>query len=531
VAAGTLTSNLAVTKTDGTTTVATGSNTTYTIRVTNNGSATVTGAVLVDSLGQGMTPVSVTCSTTADNLCTTNPLLSDLTSTGITLPTLAVGQFYEIRLTVTITAVSGSVTNTATITPPATITDTNPGDNSTSDTNTVSTVVPSDLSVTKTDGVELVSSGATTIYTVRVTNNGSATATGVKLVDSAVTGLVLDSVACSPAGGNTCVTPPLLADLTGAGVTLPTLAPGQFYEILLTATVTATSGSVTNIATITPPAGSTDSNLENNTASDTDRLALYILYLPFASNTPTEMILSWDSLLGYEDLSLVTGQNDYDYNDWAVSLNGELTYTSPYSNLLTSFSMTFTPRTRGGTYDHTFQIRIPAQTFNTNGDVVINLYDQNHQPILRVVKSFNYTIDNVFTIFPKTSDVFPGSIVNTIEGKAKVNAQRYADITFNFYNPVPFSFDITNWHPHGQNLFFDPTLYVINNGEEIHRGDTRLLSIPISNWLWPEEGIRIDQAYPLVGYTPGSPPDFTFPASWWNTYNHCVYDGVACGTP
>ncbi len=85
--------------------------------------------------------------------------------------------------------------------------------------------------------------------------------------------------------------------------------------------------------------------------------------------------------------------------------------------------------------------------------------------------------------------------------------------------------------PHGTNLFFDPTLLVYDTGETIHQGDLRLLSVPATGWKWPEEGVRIDRAYPMVQFTPGNPPTIVFPANWWTSFNHCVYDGFACGLP
>ena len=58
-----------------------------------------------------------------------------------------------------------------------------------------------------------------------------------------------------------------------------------------------------------------------------------------------------------------------------------------------------------------------------------------------------------------------------------------------------------------------------------------MLSLPIASWLWPEEGVRIDRAYPLVVYKPGNPSDFIFPSSWWIVHNHCIYDGLPCNAP
>lgn len=131
------------------------------------------------------------------------------------------------------------------------------------------TAVPVDLSIAKDDGVTAVNPGATITYTVRVTNNGPNNVTGAILSDPAATGLTKTAVGCSPTPGQ-CVTPPTIAQLESGSFGLPPLNNGQFYEITVSATVNATNGSVTNTASITAPAGYTDANGGNNSASDTD---------------------------------------------------------------------------------------------------------------------------------------------------------------------------------------------------------------------------------------------------------------------
>jgi uncharacterized repeat protein (TIGR01451 family) len=106
---------------------------------------------------------------------------------------------------------------------------------------TFTNALPSaDLSITKTNGVTTLVSGAATTYTVRVSNAGPDSATGAIISDPAVTGLNKTAVACSAAVGNKCVTAPSVAQLEGGTFALPALAAGEFYEITVTATVTAT---------------------------------------------------------------------------------------------------------------------------------------------------------------------------------------------------------------------------------------------------------------------------------------------------
>jgi uncharacterized repeat protein (TIGR01451 family) len=528
-------SEMAVTKTDGVDFVQPNSTTTYTIRVTNNGPDALEFSRLTDTVGAGLTATGVVCSTTPDNQCVNAPQLADLISSGILLPNLNYGQFYELLLTANVTAPSGTVTNRVNVSIPVGYADPILSNNTATDTDTIGTdqTPNTDLSVTKTDGVTLVNSNSSTTYAVRVTNNSSKTILGATLVDTPGAGLAAASVVCSTAAGNQCTTAPGLSGLTSTGISLPSLASGQFYEIEMTATVTADSGSVTNTATITTPTVSPDTNPGNNTASDTDAIGLFRYYLPMGyGNVPLPQITTWDLTVGYEDLSLVTGLNDFDYNDWAVAIEGFLTYQSSSSNLLKELTLSFSPRTRGGTYDHTFQVTFTAGTFDSNGTAVVNLYDANRNLINKQAFPFYKSMDNTFVIFARTSDVFPGSIVNTVEGGMSKPAQRYADFTLTFDAPVSFNNDPSKLiDPHGGGLFFDPELIVLNNNEQIHQGDSRFLNIPSNTWLWPEEGVRIDQAYPLVLYKPGTPPDFNFTTSWWTFNNNCVYNGVPCGNP
>jgi hypothetical protein len=374
-------------------------------------------------------------------------------------------------------------------------------------------------------------------YTVVVSNNGPSAADGARLTDPAVTGLTVTGVSCGsaangavcPSSGNT------VADLQGAGIVIPTLPSGGSLAFSIAATIISNGGSLTNTATIAPPSGTTDPVSSSNTAHDTDNVAarIYKLYLPLISRA---LFISppaqWSVGLGYEDLQLSTGQNDFDYNDWVVDISGTLSYTSGAPYLIHQISMSILPRARGAGYDHSFQIRLPGQLFPSNGTALLTTYDQNHNVLSTQTRAFVGNADNTFVIFPNSSVVFPGSIIDTVEGKTFVPPQRFADLSITFDTPFTFNPNLGDFGmPHGTGLFFDPELVVLNTGDQVHIGDLRLLSVPIMQWLWPEEFVRLDRAYPGVSFTPGSPPQFSFSPSWWTTFNHCVYDGIACGTP
>lgn len=278
--------DMAITKTDGASAVNANGTTTYTVRVTNNGPSNVTGAILSDPVAAGIAKTVVACSGTPGQ-CSTAPTIAQLEGGTFALPLLTAGQFYEITVTANVTVTSGSVTNTATVALPGGGTDSNNTNNTAADTNTVTPVA--DLSITKTDGAATINAGGSTFYTVRVTNNGPSAVTGAVLSDPAVAGLSKTAVVCSAAPGQ-CVTAPTVAELESGTFALPALANGQFYEITVTATVTAGSGSVTNTATIAPPAGTTDPDNTDDSASDTNAITPVIdlsLDKQVSSITPT----------------------------------------------------------------------------------------------------------------------------------------------------------------------------------------------------------------------------------------------------
>lgn len=101
-----------------------------------------------------------------------------------------------------------------------------------------------DLAITKTDGVTLVQSGATTTYTLTITNNGPSPVTGASLRDPVATGLNCTAVTCTTASGGAAACNTLtgvnIANLQGAGIALGTMPSGASYQFTVTCTVTAT---------------------------------------------------------------------------------------------------------------------------------------------------------------------------------------------------------------------------------------------------------------------------------------------------
>jgi uncharacterized repeat protein (TIGR01451 family) len=130
-----------------------------------------------------------------------------------------------------------------------------------------------DLRIAKSNGVSSVNAGGVATYTIVVANNGPSAANNATFSDPAAAGLNVTGVTCNPGGGGAACPAPgsvTAAAMQGAGITIPALPSGGTVTFTVTALVTATSGSVTNTATVTPPTGVADSAPGNNTSSDTD---------------------------------------------------------------------------------------------------------------------------------------------------------------------------------------------------------------------------------------------------------------------
>ena len=125
-----------------------------------------------------------------------------------------------------------------------------------------------DLSITNSDNVATAAPGGVVVYKIKASNLGSSAVSGANVSDT-FTGLTCSWI-CSGTGGGTC-------DASGSGninrsVNLPAGA-----DVTFTATCsipTASTGTLSNTATVATPAGTTDPNLGNNSATDVDTLAL-----------------------------------------------------------------------------------------------------------------------------------------------------------------------------------------------------------------------------------------------------------------
>ncbi len=255
-----LVADLAITKTNGTTTSTPGGTTTYTITASNPvGGDPVTGATVTDTF-----PASLSCSTTCagagGGTCTAGPFTGNINDT-VNLPAGASVTYTSVCQIAA--SATGTLSNTATIT---SATDPNPANNSATDTDTLA---PSaNLGITKTNGTTTVAPGGTTVYTIVANNTGPSNAPGTNVTDTFPATLTC-TYTCAMAGGATGCT-------AGSGNINQTVNLPSGGSVTYTATCAvsgAATGTISNTATVAPGAGVTDPVPGNNSATDTDTVA------------------------------------------------------------------------------------------------------------------------------------------------------------------------------------------------------------------------------------------------------------------
>ncbi|MEJ2696930.1 MAG: DUF11 domain-containing protein [Candidatus Sulfobium sp.] len=238
--------DLSVEKTDNPDPVTAGDNLTYTVTVTNNSTVnSATGVTLTDSLPPRTTYISATpsqgsCSETG-GIVTCN------------LGGLATGASATVTIVVNVKASTpaGTISNTATVTGDQQ--DPNLTNNSTTEETTV--VSNPDLSITKSDNPDPITSGDQLTYTLHVANSGPSDAFGVTVTDTlpSEAAFISASTGCSAVGQVvTC--------------TISQLPVGGSQDFNIVVLVTSASPTIiTNTATVT--GNFTDPTPGDNTAT------------------------------------------------------------------------------------------------------------------------------------------------------------------------------------------------------------------------------------------------------------------------
>ena len=194
-----------------------------------------------------------------------------------------------------------------------------------------------------TDGKAIVVPGTSDTYTITVTNNGPSTVSSLTLSDTIPAALLNRNFAPSVGAYDAA---------TGAWSGL-SLASGQHVTLTLTGTIASNAtGTITNTVTVAPPAGTTDTDPFNGTATDTDTLPPKLTTAASPDVTLSRSVVTLRDSATLSDGSNPTGTITFTLiapggltvDTETVAVNGDGTYTTP-----TGFTLP-TAGTVAGTY-------------------------------------------------------------------------------------------------------------------------------------------------------------------------------------
>lgn len=250
--------DLAITKTDGRTFIPAGSTQTYTIQVSNNGGYAVTGT-LTDTVPASITGVTWTCTASAGSSCNAASGSGNTINTSATLAPAGTAA-YTVTGTVSSSA-SGVLSNTANFTPPSFLTDSNPANNSATDTTTVTR----NAVIAKSFSVNPIAVNGVSALTLTITNpNADQILTGVAVTDTYPAGLVNTS---APAAATTCTGAALtggVANGNSIGITGASIPVSGSCTITVNVTSAANAGYLNTTGAVTSTNGGTG-NIANAT--------------------------------------------------------------------------------------------------------------------------------------------------------------------------------------------------------------------------------------------------------------------------
>lgn len=211
---------------------------TYTIALTNDGTAASAGSTLQDAIPANTTYVPASTSLNGGAIADVSGNMPYVTATpvnsaGQASGVLAVGQTATVKFSVVVNAAaSGTITNTAI----GDIDGAGAAPQSLASANTPIQLM-ANITITKTNGTNTLTTGTTTTYTITVSNGGPSAADGSLLTDPAVAALTCTSVTCAPAGGATCPAVLDIAPLQGTGLVIPTFPGNSSVKFLLVCNV------------------------------------------------------------------------------------------------------------------------------------------------------------------------------------------------------------------------------------------------------------------------------------------------------
>jgi uncharacterized repeat protein (TIGR01451 family) len=244
--------DLRITKTTSNTTPNAGGTFTYTIVIGNSGPSDVTNATWTDTLPAGLGTITNIVPSAGITAAAVGSTISGTS-------TLASGQLATLTFQVTVAGNAvGVLSNSASVTPPGTTNDPVLSNNFSTVTVTVTPVA--DLVITKTASTSTPNAGGTFTYTIVIGNQGPSDVTNATWTDTLPAGL----------GTITNIVPSAGITAAAVGSTISgtsTLANGQVASVTFQVSVApSASGVLTNTATVTVPAGTTELVPGNNSS-------------------------------------------------------------------------------------------------------------------------------------------------------------------------------------------------------------------------------------------------------------------------
>jgi hypothetical protein len=346
-------------------------------------------------------------------------------------------------------------------------------------------------------------------------------------------------------------------------------ASGTSPYNLLVITPDANATCTVEASVVTPGEGEETAwayDAENGGTFDTNRWSAYLVY----TLQPPLEVVEWPSSEGMLSLAFEDAEGvDYDYNDWVVDVKTLVTYEL---GRVTGIDFEFFPEARGAWHTHAFHMRFPAGVFDGEVTGTLTLYDAdgNEMSVESNVCFDGSGAECDFTVIPNTMDAIPRydppfweRYINTVE---PTNDQgivthywyeyegqvywKYSDVGYkppqitarlslqlapgDDFSLPDYSTLLTDWF--GVQLaatFFDPYIHVIElstpaqpmypdpTGNEwdipnlaFPSPGVRRLVVP-TDWLWPEAGVHIADAYSKVTKNETDQPIFSNGEGWW----------------
>lgn len=266
--------DLAITKDDGQDFYLPGGTLVYTIVVSNNGPADVTGATVSDDLPAQIESWTWVCAAQTGGASGCDGVTTSAANFSDTVD-LPMGGSITYTVTANLyTDASGSLTNNVSVTPPLGHAETNDGNNDASDTD-----LPAMLTVTKTDDLSVVAPESPITYTIEVTNNGAVPLTAITVIDTLPDDdVVFQSATPAPTSAPDGSTPGGTVTWTGLN-----LAVGDSMTLTVTVRVIAEPGTLFTNRVVAEDKVTGQSG----EAEDTDLVAVNTGKILFNTNEPT----------------------------------------------------------------------------------------------------------------------------------------------------------------------------------------------------------------------------------------------------